>query len=147
MIAAASALALRLKVAESMSAKTGRAPNRAIDPAVATKVKGVVTTSSPGPMPRAIRASRRASDPEAHAIAKRQPTNSAISSSRDSTSGPRMKCCDSITRRIAASTSSRIPRNCARRSRNVKGEASSIGLAALNPISKSLVRFTILLVL
>ena len=39
----------------SISTKTGLAPRRTIDPAVAKKVNGVVITSSPGPILRAIR--------------------------------------------------------------------------------------------
>ena len=54
----------RLKVSRSMSQKSGRAPSRAIVPAVAKKVKGEVITSSPGPMPSAISASSSASVPE-----------------------------------------------------------------------------------
>ncbi len=42
-----------LSVAASMSASTGRAPQWTIVFSVATKVIGVVTTSSPGPTPRA----------------------------------------------------------------------------------------------
>ena len=111
-----------LKVTGSMSTNTGRAPNRAIDPAVAPKVKGVVITSSFGPISRAIRARSRASEPEAHPIANFAPTYSAISASSACTSGPRMKCCESRTRVTASRTSSRIPANCAFRSRNWKSE-------------------------
>ncbi len=39
----------KLKVAGSISQNTGRAPVRAMVPAVAKKVKGEVMTSSPGP--------------------------------------------------------------------------------------------------
>ena len=42
----------KLKVRGSMSQNTGRAPVRAMVPAVAKKVKGEVMTSSPAPMPR-----------------------------------------------------------------------------------------------
>ena len=56
-----------------MSANTGLAPVRAIAPAVATKVKGVVITSSPGPIPNAIMANSNASEPDAHPTAARAP--------------------------------------------------------------------------
>ena len=54
-----------LQVSGSTSTNTGRAPTRQMTSAVATKVKGVVITSSPGPMPKAIRLINRASVPEA----------------------------------------------------------------------------------
>ena len=63
-IARASFTGSMLKVAGSMSTKTGRAPSRAMAPAVAKNVYGVVTTSSPGPIPRAIIAASSASVPE-----------------------------------------------------------------------------------
>ena len=47
-----------------MSTKTGLAPVRAMAPAVAKNVYGVVITSSPGPMSSAIRLISRASLPE-----------------------------------------------------------------------------------
>ena len=47
-----------------MSTNTGVAPTWLMASAVAKKVKGVVITSSPGPMPRARRAMTRASVPE-----------------------------------------------------------------------------------
>ena len=52
-----------LNVRGSISTNTGNAPTRAIHPAVAKKVNGVVMTSSPGPMPSAIRLHNRASVP------------------------------------------------------------------------------------
>ncbi len=57
-----------------MSANTGLAPSRAIAPTVATKVNGVVMTSSPGPIPNPIKASSNASEPDAHPTAARAPT-------------------------------------------------------------------------
>ncbi len=62
-----------LNVFGSMSTYTGRAPRMAIVSAVATKVNGVVTTSSPGPMPRAIIAIWSASVPEEQATAYLEP--------------------------------------------------------------------------
>jgi hypothetical protein len=47
-----------------MSQNTGRAPARAMVPAVAKNVKGEVITSSPAPISRAISASSSASVPE-----------------------------------------------------------------------------------
>ncbi len=58
-----------LKVAASMSQNTGVAPSRLTTSAVAMKVKGVVKTACPGPMPRAMRAMSRASVPEAQPTA------------------------------------------------------------------------------
>ena len=60
----ATAAALRLKVAGSMSQNSGRAPARAMVPAVAKKVNGLVITASPGPIPSAMSASSSASVPE-----------------------------------------------------------------------------------
>jgi hypothetical protein len=90
-----------------MSAKMGFAPRRATVPAVAKKVNGEVSTSSPGPMPRAISATSRASVPEDTPTAGGRPTNAPSSASRASTSGPMMKFWLSITRVMAASTSVR----------------------------------------
>ena len=53
-----------LKVAGSMSTKTGVAPTREMAPAVAKKEKGVVMTSSPGPMSSAMSATSSASVPD-----------------------------------------------------------------------------------
>jgi hypothetical protein len=50
-IAASTAAGSRLSVCESTSAKTGVAPSYSAQFAEATKEKGVVTTSSPGPTP------------------------------------------------------------------------------------------------
>ena len=47
----------------SISTKTGVAPSRAIISPVAMKVNGLVMTSSPGPIPRAIMATSKASVP------------------------------------------------------------------------------------
>ena len=65
LIAASSLSMLMLQVSGSTSTKTGRAPTRQMTSAVATKVKGVVMTSSPGPTPKAIKLIRSASVPEA----------------------------------------------------------------------------------
>jgi len=57
--------------AASMSAKTGVAPSRAIEPPVAKKVKAGQSTWSPGPTPRAWSASSSASDPDLQPTARR----------------------------------------------------------------------------
>ena len=51
--AAAAASGSRLSVRRSMSQKTGRAPSYRTELADATKLKGVVITSSPASMPTA----------------------------------------------------------------------------------------------
>ena len=61
--ARATACGSRLKVCASMSANTGVAPVRAMHPAVAKNVKGVVMTSSPGPTSSAMSAASKASVP------------------------------------------------------------------------------------
>ena len=62
-MAASTRAALALKVAGSRSMKTGLAPTRETTPAVAKKVKLGTITSSPAPMPRAMRAASCASVP------------------------------------------------------------------------------------
>jgi len=54
-----------LQVSGSMSTKTGFAPNSTMTSAVATKVNGVVMTSSPDLIPSAISEISKASVPEA----------------------------------------------------------------------------------
>ena len=66
------------------------APTWLMASAVAKKVKGVVITSSPGPIPRARRDITRASVPELQPTAWRAPSQLAASSSKARTSGPRM---------------------------------------------------------
>src|SRR5882672_7075219 len=94
-----------LKVPGSISTNTGRAPTRAIVPAVAKKVYGLVKTSSPAPMSSAIRAISRASVPDEMPMPNLQPEYAAVAASSVFTSGPRMKYCDSLTRSSAASSS------------------------------------------
>jgi hypothetical protein len=65
--------AARLQVTGSMSTKTGTAPSSTITSAVAMKVKGVVMTSSPRPMPSAIRAISSPSVPDATVMQWRAP--------------------------------------------------------------------------
>ena len=54
-----------------MSQNSGRAPARAIVPAVAKKVNGLVMTASPGPISSAMSASSSASVPEETPMPKR----------------------------------------------------------------------------
>ena len=60
-----------------MSAKTTSAPSAVAPLAVATKVSGVVTTSSPGPMPRAAYAVCSAAVPEVTLTAPGVPARAA----------------------------------------------------------------------
>ncbi len=99
-----------------MSTNTGVAPTRAMAPTVAKNVYGVVMTSSPGPMFSTIKHASKASVPEETPTACEQLLYSAIAFSHSSTLGPRMKCWDSITSAIAASTSALIVAYCALRS-------------------------------
>ncbi len=62
--AASTAAGSRLYVSGSISAKTGVAPVAEIASALAMKVKGVVITSSPGPIPKARSTSSMAAVPE-----------------------------------------------------------------------------------
>src|SRR5437762_426398 len=92
------------------------APRRAIAPAVAKKLYGVVMTSSPGPMFSAIRQASRASLPEETPIACEHPEYAAIAFSHCSTLGPSMKCWDSNTSASAFSISAFMAAYCALRS-------------------------------
>src|SRR5215472_337725 len=104
--AAATAVGSRLNVRSSMSANTGRAPTWMIVFAVATKLKALVITSSPGPMPCASRARWRAAVPEETAIAWPTPKRAANSDSRAATCGPWTSMPESSTARTAAFSSS-----------------------------------------
>src|SRR5271165_3457666 len=73
-------------------------------------------TSSPGPMFSAIRQASKASVPEDTPIACEQCEYAAIPFSHCSTFGPKMKCWDSSTSAIAASTSALMVAYCALRS-------------------------------
>jgi hypothetical protein len=72
--AAAIAPAAGISVASSMSTNRGRAPSYTKQLLEATKLKGVVTTSSPRPMPAATTARCRPAVPELTATAWRVPT-------------------------------------------------------------------------
>ena len=73
-------------------------------------------TSSPGPMSSAIRQASRASLPDETPTAWEHFEYVAMAFSHCSTFGPRMKCWDSKTSPIAASTSALIVAYCALRS-------------------------------
>jgi len=106
----------RLNVLGSMSTKTGTAPSRPTTSAVAMKVKGVVMTSSPVPIPRARSASSRASVPLATPTACGTPWYRATSASSADTLGPSINWVLSSTSRTAASISALSCRYCRRRS-------------------------------
>jgi hypothetical protein len=69
----------------SISVKTGTAPASRMASQVATKVKPVVTTSSPKPIPKAARATFRAVLPEETARARSRPVKAAKAFSNSST--------------------------------------------------------------
>ena len=92
------------------------APALTIELADAKKLNAVVMTESPGFTPAATSASHKASVPDEHPTAYAAPVSDAISLSSASTSGPRMNPCESHTRAIVASTSSRIVEYCRFRS-------------------------------
>src|SRR5262249_51761313 len=98
-----------------MSAKIGRAPTRMIELAVAKKEKGVVRTSSPGPIRAAASARKIASVPDAQPTVL-APRNSDARCSNSVTALPRMYCWESQTRSIAAKTSTRIWAYCREKS-------------------------------
>src|SRR6185437_14773224 len=106
----------RLKLSRSMSQRTGRAPSRAIVPAVAKKVKVEVITSSPGPMPSAMRARSSASVPEETPIPCSHPVYRARLSSSSRTCAPRMNCWLRHTRSMADWASAAIFAYCCVRS-------------------------------
>jgi len=87
-IAADTACGSRLPVSSLMSAKTIVAPSSEAQLAVATNVRGVVTTSSPGPTPRAAYATCRAAVPEVTDTAPGAPEMRVRSSSKAVTAGP-----------------------------------------------------------
>jgi ribonucleotide monophosphatase NagD (HAD superfamily) len=81
----------------STSANTGVAPTRAIQLAVAKKLKGVVITSSPGFMSSAISERMRASVPDATLTDLCASRYAFTSLSNAETSGPSMNCADGNT--------------------------------------------------
>ena len=99
-----------------MSTNTGRAPNRATAPPVATKVNDGTATSSPARTSSASSASSSASEPLAQATAWRVSHKRAISSSSWRTSRPSTNSCRSRTSARASATSVRMESYCARKS-------------------------------
>src|SRR3989441_2151426 len=90
----------------SMSTKTGLAPQRRTVDAVAKNVRGGITTSWPGPISCASRATWRAAVPFVTAIACFRPRSLANAFSNASTFGPWASIPDARTSRTAASSSS-----------------------------------------
>ena len=85
---AAMVSAVRLPLSGSTSANTGVAPALTTQDTLARKVRGVTTTSSPGPMPRALSATSSASVPLASATACAVPAQAANSFSNSRHSVP-----------------------------------------------------------
>src|ERR1700743_348422 len=81
----------KLYVTGSISTNTGFAPTRAIDPAVAKNVNGVVITSSPAPIPSANNATKRASVPDETPTPKAQLEYLATACSHSTPLGPSIK--------------------------------------------------------
>ena len=78
----------RPSVSSSMSTKTGVAPSNSRQLLLATKLKGVVITSSPGPMPRARTARCSPAVPLLTAMPWRRPASAATRSSNSAVNGP-----------------------------------------------------------
>ena len=97
-----------LKVLGSISIKTGIAPTYFMASAVAINVNALVMTSSPAPIPSAIKAKCNASVPEATPMACLTPRYAAASFSKDCTLGPNIKAQFSIVSAKPRSTSSLI---------------------------------------
>src|ERR671918_2426664 len=101
-IAASTAAGSRLSVRESTSAKTGVAPSKMKQLAVATKEIGDVITSSPAPRPAMWQSRWRPAVPLETAAAYGAPTRSANASSNRSIVGPS----ESLPERSTSATSS-----------------------------------------
>ena len=96
-------------VSGSTSANTGRAPTCSMTWMEEAKVSGVVTTASPGPIPRVARETWRAAVPELTAAAAGAPTVAANSSSNRWTRGPVVSQPErraAVTSRISSSPTS-----------------------------------------
>ena len=88
-----------------MSAKTGVAPRRKIEPTDAKNENGVVTTSSPGPTPQAISAASSPSVPDETPTACGIDSAAQTSRSKASVSAPAMNRPEVSTRTAAAASS------------------------------------------
>src|ERR1700761_6399085 len=115
---AAIKLASILPVCGSTSTNTGLAPSNAITSALAAKVNGLVMTSSPGPIPRAIKEINNASVPLATVMQCFTSTKLASACSSSATSGPMMYCPCASTAAILRSSSGLIACCCVFRSMN-----------------------------
>src|ERR1044072_1630458 len=115
-IASATRDGSRLYVRGSISTNMGRAPSRAMQAAVAKNENGVVITSSPALTSSAIKASSKASEPDAQPIACFVWQYSAIELSSRRPSSLRTKRCELMTRSTACCNSSRMETYCACRS-------------------------------
>src|SRR5712691_4195685 len=111
-----------VSVAGSTSTSTGTAPACTMAAIVGAQVLPAVTTSSPGPTPRASNASHRASVPLATATAWPTPQYLANSRSSSAAESPRMNRPRAKTRPTSASTRGRMLSIRRRRSR--KGTTS-----------------------
>src|SRR5215210_1494279 len=107
--AAAAASGSIVRATGSMSQKTGVAPSYSRQFEEATKLSGVVTTSSPSPQPRARTPRWRAAVPLETATAKPSPSQVAKPCSNCSSFGPRESEPERTTSR--SSCSSRGPRS------------------------------------
>src|ERR1700721_1810966 len=105
------ASAERLKVAGSISASSGCAPQRRIALTLAKKLNGVVMTASPGPTFAAANASQMASVPLAHPMACGAAHAIAAAFSKLATCGPRMNFCERQTASMVSISSCRSEAN------------------------------------
>src|SRR4051812_34268965 len=99
-----------------MSTNTGLAPSREMQPAEAKNVNGLVITSSPGPMPNAMRLQSKASVPLETPIPYLQFDREATAASNSATLGPPIQTCESRTAVTACRISALIGAYCALRS-------------------------------
>jgi hypothetical protein len=104
--AAAAASTDRFPVSGSTSANTTDAPRCIAVAAVATKVIGVHTTSSPGPTPAAAYATCSAAVPDVTATVGTPPVNDSRSASKRVTAGPVVSQSPRRTAATAATSSS-----------------------------------------
>ena len=125
-----------VKVSGSISVNTGAAPSTEAAPAVAANVKSGTMMASPGPIPQAIIASIRASEPLAHVTQCFRPTYPASLSSSSSTSRPRINADLLSTLWMRVSISSRRTSYCVFRSLN-NIPASPLAAAGMSQIETS----------
>src|ERR1700686_2964437 len=92
----------------SISTKRGMARSYSAQLADATKLNGVVITSSPSPIPAALMHRCRALVPELTATAKRVPAASAMAASKAANDGPRLSVGPLRTARTRSRSSAEI---------------------------------------